>query len=374
MAEIIQRVRPDVLLINEFDFDAEGLAAELFQRQLPRRSARTAPGRSSYRYRYVAPSNTGIPSGFDLDNNGTVGGPQRRLRLRRSSRASSAWSSTPSYPIDSRPGPHLPELPLEGHAGRAAARRPGHPGPGRLVLARGARRSSGCRPRATGTFRSTSAARSIHFLVSHPTPPVFDGPEDRNGTRNHDEIRFWADYIRPSPQRLPLRRRRPARRPRARASVRDRRRPERRPARRRQRRRRGPAAARQPAGQRPRHPDQPGRARAGRAPGRRQPHPPGRPRLRHRRLPDVPGPATCAPTTCCRSTNLRILDGARVLAAVQRPAVPAGRRVPVPDAPTTAWSGSMWACIDTARPPLVRQRLLLGWAAVGRSDWRRGGR
>ena len=35
----------------------------------------------------------------------------------------------------------------------------------------------------------------MHFLVSHPTPPVFDGPEDRNGTRNHDEIRFLADYV-----------------------------------------------------------------------------------------------------------------------------------------------------------------------------------
>jgi 3-phytase/alkaline phosphatase D len=39
--------------------------------------------------------------------------------------------------------------------------------------------------------------RTVHFLVSHPTPPVFDGPEDRNGTRNHDEIRFWADYVHP---------------------------------------------------------------------------------------------------------------------------------------------------------------------------------
>jgi hypothetical protein len=38
----------------------------------------------------------------------------------------------------------------------------------------------------------------VHFLVSHPTPPTFDGAEDRNGTRNHDEIRFWADYIQPS--------------------------------------------------------------------------------------------------------------------------------------------------------------------------------
>jgi hypothetical protein len=40
--------------------------------------------------------------------------------------------------------------------------------------------------------------KTVHFLGSHPTPPVFDGPEDRNGTRNFDEIRFWADYILPS--------------------------------------------------------------------------------------------------------------------------------------------------------------------------------
>jgi 3-phytase/alkaline phosphatase D len=39
---------------------------------------------------------------------------------------------------------------------------------------------------------------TVHFLVSHPTPPAFDGPEDANGRRNHDEIRFWADYVDPS--------------------------------------------------------------------------------------------------------------------------------------------------------------------------------
>ena len=38
----------------------------------------------------------------------------------------------------------------------------------------------------------------MHFLVSHPTPPVFDVAEDRNGKRNHDEIRFWADYVTPA--------------------------------------------------------------------------------------------------------------------------------------------------------------------------------
>jgi Endonuclease/Exonuclease/phosphatase family len=35
----------------------------------------------------------------------------------------------------------------------------------------------------------------LHLLASHPTPPAFDGTEDRNGRRNFDEIRLWADYI-----------------------------------------------------------------------------------------------------------------------------------------------------------------------------------
>ena len=62
--EIIEINDPDVLLINEFDTGTDGdpttvrLFAEL----------------AGYPYCSRAPSNTGIPSGFDLDNNGTVGG------------------------------------------------------------------------------------------------------------------------------------------------------------------------------------------------------------------------------------------------------------------------------------------------------------
>ena len=38
----------------------------------------------------------------------------------------------------------------------------------------------------------------VHVLAAHPTPPVFDGDEDRNGRRNFDEIRFSADYVTPN--------------------------------------------------------------------------------------------------------------------------------------------------------------------------------
>jgi hypothetical protein len=44
----------------------------------------------------------------------------------------------------------------------------------------------------------------VHFLVSHPTPPISGRGEANpagtsiNSRRNHDEIRFWADYISPT--------------------------------------------------------------------------------------------------------------------------------------------------------------------------------
>src|SRR5215207_603432 len=74
VAEIIQRTRPDVLLINEFDFVENGLAAELFQDNYLSISQNGAQP-IDYGYFFVAPSNTGISSGFDLNNNGIVGGP-----------------------------------------------------------------------------------------------------------------------------------------------------------------------------------------------------------------------------------------------------------------------------------------------------------
>jgi endonuclease/exonuclease/phosphatase family metal-dependent hydrolase len=37
--------------------------------------------------------------------------------------------------------------------------------------------------------------RTVHGLFSHPTPPVFDGANNFNGRWNHDEVRFFADYV-----------------------------------------------------------------------------------------------------------------------------------------------------------------------------------
>jgi len=74
VADIVRTVRPDILLINEFDFDAESEALELFKsRYLESNVHASEP--LKYPYTFVAPSNTGLDSGFDLDNDTRTGGP-----------------------------------------------------------------------------------------------------------------------------------------------------------------------------------------------------------------------------------------------------------------------------------------------------------
>ena len=194
VAEIIQRVRPDVLLINEFDFDAGGTAARLFQDNylsLPHSGAVPI----EYPYRFVAPSNTGVPSGLDLNNDGSVGGPDDAFGFGffPGQFGMAVYSMHPILLDDVRtfqmflwadmPGALLPDDPAT-------------PEPADWFSAEelaAVRLSS----KSHWDLPIDVDGRIVHLLASHPTPPVFDGPEDRNGRRNHDEIRLWADYVTP---------------------------------------------------------------------------------------------------------------------------------------------------------------------------------
>src|SRR3712207_5788220 len=69
VAEVVQRVRPDVLLINEFDHAPA--AVDLFRDNYLERGQNGAEP-IEYPHAFIAPSNTGVPSGFDLNNNGTI--------------------------------------------------------------------------------------------------------------------------------------------------------------------------------------------------------------------------------------------------------------------------------------------------------------
>ena len=189
IAAVIQSVRPDVLLLNELDFDPAGRAAELLQtRYLAVGQFALAP--IDYPYRYLAPVNTGEPSGLDLDGDGGVDGPN------------DAWG------FGRHPGQYgmllLSRFPLDAARVRSfrELRWAAMPDALRPRLPDG----SAYHPESIWTALRLSSKSvwdvpiatpfgPLHVLASHPTPPAFDGPEDRNGARNHDEIRLLADYV-----------------------------------------------------------------------------------------------------------------------------------------------------------------------------------
>ncbi|WP_441005111.1 endonuclease/exonuclease/phosphatase family protein, partial [Novilysobacter viscosus] len=72
IAAVLQRVRPDLVLLNEFDHDPAQRAADLFQREYLEVAQAGGGEPLHYRYRYLAPVNTGVPSGLDLDRDGVA--------------------------------------------------------------------------------------------------------------------------------------------------------------------------------------------------------------------------------------------------------------------------------------------------------------
>lgn len=196
VAEIVQIVRPDVLVINEFDYDP--MAVDLFREnylEVPHNDALPI----EYPYAFIDESNTGVfPEDCgecDFDNSGSVGGPNDALGfgffpgqfgmlvLSRYPIVEGGVRTFQEFLWRDMPGAMLPDDPTTPAAADwYSAEELNH-------------------------FRLSSKSHwdvpidiggsVVHFLVSHPTPPVFDGPEDRNGTRNFDEIRLWADYVTP---------------------------------------------------------------------------------------------------------------------------------------------------------------------------------
>jgi Endonuclease/Exonuclease/phosphatase family len=197
VAEIIQRTRPDVLLINEFDYDPA--AVDLFRANyLEVGHNGAAPIR--YDHAFIAESNTGIPSDCDgspcdFNNNGVFGGPDDAygfgffpgqfgmLVLSRYPIDHDAVRTFQHFLWADMPGAMLPDDPATPEPADWYSDE-------ELEVFRLSSKSHWDVPIDIG-------GTTVHFLVSHPTPPVFDGPEDRNGTRNFDEIRFWADYVTP---------------------------------------------------------------------------------------------------------------------------------------------------------------------------------
>jgi hypothetical protein len=198
-AAILQRVRPDILLLNEFDHDGEGLdtqALTLFlQRYLGISQRGDAP--LEYAYQWLIPTNTGLLCSADLDGDGVpmlpldghgFGAFHGQFGMLLLSR----------YPLDRQQARSFRQLLWTQMPGAQLPDR--EPGSGRgdyySAAALGQLRlSSKNHLDVPVRIPTANGERLLHLLLSHPVPPVFDGPERRNRCRNHDEIRLWCDYL-----------------------------------------------------------------------------------------------------------------------------------------------------------------------------------
>ena len=181
--DMLADVDADIITLQGFDYDLDGLALTAF-------AAALAQAGADYPYRFAATQNAGLMTELDLDADGKTGGPRDAQGYGRffghgamallsrheiitpevQNFSTMLWRDLPNnlYPT-------TPNGPFAGNEVYAAQRLSSN---GHWVV----------------PIRHPDLGR-LHVMAFHATPPVFDGPEDRNGRRNHDEVSFWTHYL-----------------------------------------------------------------------------------------------------------------------------------------------------------------------------------
>jgi hypothetical protein len=191
VAQVIAAADADVLLLLGIDYDLDLMALGALADRL---AALGAP----YPYRFALRPNTGMATGLDLDGDGRRGGP-------RDAQGYGRFAGEGGMAVLSR-------LPIRSEEVRDFSGMLWRDLPGALL-------PDGMAPDVQAAQRLSTTAHwevpldlpqggTLRLLGWHATPPVFDGPEDRNGRRNHDEAAFWLrlfDGSLPLPPAGPLR-------------------------------------------------------------------------------------------------------------------------------------------------------------------------
>ncbi len=180
---VITEVRPDILLIGEFDHDAGGEALAAF-------SARLAKAGHGMPHSFAPPSNTGAPSTVDLNGDGRDTGPEDAFGFGRFP-GQYAMALLSRHPIDAADARTFRTLRWADFPGALLPQRPD----GAPWLSEAATEVFRLSSKSHWDVPIKTPAGRLSIYASHPTPPVFDGPEDLNGRRNHDEIAFWTAYL-----------------------------------------------------------------------------------------------------------------------------------------------------------------------------------
>lgn len=168
--KVLQNADADILVLAGFDYDANLAALNAYADLL-----------EGYPSRFAFRPNRGLSTGADVDGDGKMGRPADAHGYARFS-GQSGLAVLSRFPIAGEAAQDFSDLLWRDLAGNNMPEG---------VFA-------DLRLSTTGHWRVPVQMPSDHWLdvlTWHATPPVFDGPEDRNGWRNHDEAAFWLRYL-----------------------------------------------------------------------------------------------------------------------------------------------------------------------------------
>jgi len=175
---VLADLNADILVLTDVDFDHDLIALSALADAL---AAAGAP----YPYRFATRPNTGMATGFDMDGDGRMGGP-------RDAQGFGYFAGQGGAAILSR-------LAIDEKSVRDFSSFLWQDLPDNLI---GESLSAAMKPiqRLSTTVHWDVPIilpndQGLHLLIWHATPPVFDGPKDRNGRRNHDETAFWQALL-----------------------------------------------------------------------------------------------------------------------------------------------------------------------------------
>ncbi|TMV94185.1 endonuclease/exonuclease/phosphatase family protein [Thioclava sp. BHET1] len=176
VTRILDAAQPDVILLTGLDWDLDGRALDALNATLFQ----------PYPHSFAPAPNTGLQTGVDLDGDGVPHGPRDAQGYGRF-RGQGGMALLSRLPIEATKARDFSTL-LWRDLPQSAI--------GRVQLSDAAQAVQ--RLSSTGHWDVPlvlpDGAR-LHLFAFAATPPVFDGPEDRNGWRNHDEAAFWLQYL-----------------------------------------------------------------------------------------------------------------------------------------------------------------------------------
>ncbi|MEM1075682.1 MAG: endonuclease/exonuclease/phosphatase family protein [Pseudomonadota bacterium] len=183
VVSVFANVSPDIVAVQGFDYDLRGNAVSGFLDLL------SAAG-VNYPYWYATRPNTGLQTGLDMDGNGRRAEPRDAQGYGRFS-GQGGMVILSRFPILQEETQDFSTMLWRDLPDALLPEQNGAPFPSQEVQA--VQRLS-----TTGHWIvpvDVPVIGRIDLLTFHASPPVFDGPEDRNGRRNHDEIRFWQHFL-----------------------------------------------------------------------------------------------------------------------------------------------------------------------------------